>query len=85
MCLRRIRTRYTVMISHGHSQHRWRVAVSLVEEPNARICGEGLAACSLEAAQVVGPSLGMQPVLEQNPVLVLRVAAEARGGRPGED
>ena len=59
----------------------WAFAASLVEEPNARICGEGLAACSLEAGHVVG-SLGMQTVLEQNPILVLRVAAEARGGRP---
>ena len=60
-------------------------AASLVEEPNARTCGEGFAACSLEAAHVLGPSLGMQTVLEQNPILVLRVAAEAKGGRPRGD
>ena len=85
MCLWRIRTHYTVMISLGHVQRRWRFAVSLVEEPNARICGEVLASCSLEAAHVLGPSLGMQTVLEQNPILVLRVAAEAKGGRPRGD
>ena len=63
----------------------WAFAASLAGEPYARVCGEGLAACSLEAAQVLGPSLGMQTVLEQNPTLALRVAAEAKGGRPRGD
>ena len=60
-------------------------AASLVEEPNARICGEGLAAGSLVGSHALGPSLGMQTVLEENPILVLRVAAEAKGGRPRGD
>ena len=47
----------------------------------ARICGECLAAGTLEAADVVASFLGMQTVLEEKPILVLRVAGEAGGGR----
>ena len=85
MCLWRIRTHWTVTLALGHLQRRRRFAVSLVEVPNARICGDGLAACSLEGAHVLGPSLGMQTGLEENPILALRVAAEAKGGRPRGD
>ena len=61
------------MLRHG--------TVSGGDRGTARVCGERLAAGILEAAHVVASFLGMQTVLEEKPILVLRVASEAGGGR----
>ena len=52
------------------------------DRSTASISGKRLAACTLEALNVLGPSLGMKAVLEEKPILVLRVAAGA-GGQAG--
>ena len=49
------------------------------DRSTARIWGKCLAACTLEAMNALRPSLGMKAVLEEKPILVLRVAAGAQG------